>query len=225
MGAAAVEIADFVDFKLETVNHPRLFGFGLLVIVGGVVVDLGGLGLVSVEFLGRWIFEDKHETAIVGRPGEIVDILNGVRKLLGIAAEAVQEPDLRFAVVALGKKGKELAVGTPAGMGGRVGCGGERERVAAGCWDHPNACFVFVGLESSGVDRIGDPLAIGAELGIMDAEDAEVVVDRDWARRRGRELSRSGGRDCESGEDKREAMGLHRKTPGTGMKAIAKRGV
>jgi len=32
MGAAAVEVADFVGFELQAVDDPGLFGFGLLVI-------------------------------------------------------------------------------------------------------------------------------------------------------------------------------------------------
>ena len=36
MGAAAVEVADFVDFKLEAVDDPGPFGFGLFVIGVGV---------------------------------------------------------------------------------------------------------------------------------------------------------------------------------------------
>ena len=36
VGAAAVEVADFVEFELETVDDPGLFGFGLFVF--GVVI-------------------------------------------------------------------------------------------------------------------------------------------------------------------------------------------
>jgi len=75
--------------------------------------------------------------AAVGGPGEFFDILSGVSKLLGFAALAIEEPDLRFAFVAFGQESQEFAVGTPAWMGGRDAFGGHGEGFAAGSGDHP----------------------------------------------------------------------------------------
>jgi hypothetical protein len=36
MGTAAIEVAEFVDFELQAVDDPGLFGFGLFVVGVGV---------------------------------------------------------------------------------------------------------------------------------------------------------------------------------------------
>ena len=59
--------------------------------------------------------------------------------------------------------------------------GGKRNGIAAGSGDHPDAGFGFVCLKRGGVDLVGDPLGVGAELGVVDGLDAEVVVDGDGA--------------------------------------------
>jgi len=71
--------------------------------------------------------------------------------------------------------------------------GGESNGVAAGARDHPNALFVRVGLQDSGLDDVGDRLGVGAQLRVMNFTDPKVVVYRDgrgervgcWARANG----------------------------------------
>jgi len=117
--------------------------------------------------------------ATVGSPRKIFHILSCFSQLLGFAALAVEEPDLFFAFVAFGEESEELAVGTPARMLGGDAFGGHGEGFAAGGGDHPDAGFVLVSLERSFVDRVGDPLAVWAKLGVVDGLDLEVVVDGD----------------------------------------------
>src|ERR1700726_181471 len=98
MGTAAVEIADFVGLELEAIDYPGLASLGLFVLVIVVLFFVFRLGFGQLFFGG--VAEDYDQTAAVGRPGEIVDILRRPGEALGFAARAVQQPNLRFAFVA-----------------------------------------------------------------------------------------------------------------------------
>ena len=101
------------------------FSLSSVLRVGGGGRVSGGRGFVfrGVELVGRGILQDEDEAAGVGGPGEVVDVLNGVSELLGIAAEAIEKPDLGLAAIASGEEGDVFVVGGPAWVGG-----GERRR-------------------------------------------------------------------------------------------------
>jgi len=149
----------------------------------------------------------------IGRPSEINEIGNEVGEALSFTALAVEEPNLGFTSLAGRDEGEGLSVGAPAGMFGGDAFGGHGEGIAAGGGDHPDAGFGFVGLEGGFVDRVGDPLGIGAELGVVDGLDLEVVVDGDGARRgslgeRGKIIAKRRGAECTETErtDGREKL-------------------
>src|SRR5882724_13501973 len=80
VGAATVKIANFVDFELQAVDHPRLLGL-VFFFLRGFVVALFVLVLIFVpvpggfEFFGRGVAQDQAQAFAVGRPFEAVDIL------------------------------------------------------------------------------------------------------------------------------------------------------
>ena len=69
-----------------------------------------------------------------------------VGEVLGFATEAVEQPDLGLAFVALGKESDEFAVGAPAGVRRGDAFGGQGDGFAAGGGNHPDAFFVFVSI-------------------------------------------------------------------------------
>ncbi len=116
MSAEALQITNFIFLELIAVNHPGTLSFGLL------VLDLLALALLRGFFLGCFqvlrgrILQHQHQAFAVRRPGKIFYVLNGLGEALGLAALAVQQPDLGLALVALGKKCEILAVRAPARM-------------------------------------------------------------------------------------------------------------
>ncbi len=66
VSATAVEVADFVFFEMETVDHPGMrLGFGVFV-------------FRELEFVDGGILQNEDEAPAIGRPGEGIDVLNGV---------------------------------------------------------------------------------------------------------------------------------------------------
>src|SRR6266436_10241335 len=105
MGAAAVEVTDFVFLELQAVNHPGFLSLGLLFLFSARLLILI-LILCGFEFLGRGIAENQNEATSVRGPAEVIHVLRSVRQALSLPAEAVQKPDLGFAFVSGGKKGE-----------------------------------------------------------------------------------------------------------------------
>ncbi len=100
VGAAAIEVAHCVLFELDAVDHPRALGLGFL--AGGLLVFIVGIavpGCGAFQFLGAGIAEDQHQALAVWRPFVGVNVLDGIRNLLGLAAETIQEVELGLAVL------------------------------------------------------------------------------------------------------------------------------
>src|SRR6267378_1913685 len=121
--------------------------------------------------------------AAVRGPRKVVDILRGLGEALGLSAAETEEPGLGSAVVSFGEEGDGFAVGAPSRMRGGDSFGSERDGVAAGSRDHPDALFVLVGLEDGGLDGVGDPLCVRAQLRVVDGADPKIVVNGDGAGR------------------------------------------
>jgi hypothetical protein len=100
---------------------------------------------------------------------------------LCFTAAAIEEPDLALASVARGEKGEIFAVGAPSGVRGGDSFDGHGDGIAAMSGDYPEALLAFIFLKHAGSDGIGDPLAVGAQFGLSDIADLEVVVDGDAA--------------------------------------------
>src|ERR1700730_2213314 len=190
MGAAAVEIADFIGLELEAIDYPGLASLGLFVLVIVVLFFVFRLGFGQLFFGG--VAEDHDHTRAVGRPGEVVDILRRAGEPLSFAAGAIEEPDLRFAFVASGEKSEVLAVGTPARVGGGDAFGGERDGVATVSGNRPDALFGLIFFQKQSFYGVGHGLCVRAELGVGDFADLEEVVDRDGAGLHGGLLSVGG---------------------------------
>ena len=220
VGAAAVEIAVDVFLELQAIDDPGFVGFflfDLAVFVVSITFFVVGIffGFVAhgFQFFGRGITKDEGDAAAVGRPKEVFDVLGGVGKLFGFTAEAVEEPDLDFAVVASAKEGDGFAVWAPAGVGGGGVCSGEGDGIGkrgAGEreGEHPDAALVVVVLKGGGGDDVGEPFGIGAELRFLDVADAEGVVDGDGALAGGWRSGLLGeeiGWNAEQGEQRDEA--------------------
>ena len=129
MRTAAIKVTHLIEFELQTVDHPGLWRF--LLVLGFtfsgpgaasnllVFVFLGGF-----QFLRTGVAKNENELAAVWRPCKVLDILRGVCKALRVPAEPVEEPDLGLAFIASRKKSKELAIGTPSRVSGRNAVGG-----------------------------------------------------------------------------------------------------
>ena len=150
------------------------------------------------KILGSGIAKNENQAATVRRPCEVFHILNCFSELLSFAALAIEEPDLFLAFVAFGEEGEGFAVVAPARVLGGDAFGGHGEGVTARGGDHPDAGFGFVGFEAGFIDGVGDPLAVGAELRVVDGLDLEVVVYGDGAR--GGSLGRGGKRQAKRGD-------------------------
>src|SRR6266436_5299111 len=227
MGAAAVEVTDFVFLELQAVNHPGFLSLGLLFLFSArLLILILVLVLRGFEFLGRGIAENQNEATTVRGPGEVIHVLRSVRQALSLPAEAVQKPDLGFAFVSGGKKGEVLAVGAPAGMGGGNSFGGHGHRFAAANGNPPDALFVLVLLEEGRLDGVGDPLAVRAQLRVADLADLEVVVNRNRPRRGRGRLRVSGGRWDENCAEQDQPSGeLHQEDSFMGNRAETNRRV
>jgi len=144
MGAAALKIADFIDLELVAVDNPRALGFCLFVF--GVVVLAFGFGFRFrlLQFLRGRVLQHEDEAFAVGRPGKLFDVLDGIGDVLGFSAEAVQQPDLGLAFIALGKKGEKLVVRAPARMRRGNLLGSHGKGIPAGRRYHPDARLLLV---------------------------------------------------------------------------------
>jgi hypothetical protein len=156
---------------------------------------LGG----GFEFFGARVTKNESERAAVGRPNEVLHILRSAGETFRFAAADIEKPDLGLAFVACGKESDGFAVRTPARVGGGNARGGEGAAFAACDGSHPDAGFVLVLLERGSLHGVGNVLGVGAELGVADGFDLEIVVDGDGAKGGSGLLSQ----DCRSGYQNR----------------------
>ena len=99
MRTAAIKIADFILFELETVNDPGPLRLGFFLFLGlGALTPLFG----GFQFFRAWITKNQDEAAAVRGPRKVLDILGSVAEAFGFTAMARQEPDLLLALVASG---------------------------------------------------------------------------------------------------------------------------
>ena len=197
MCAAPVEIAHRVGLEAIAVDDEgrrsfrffrlRVLGVFLLIFIFVFIIAASRLvfffGFRLLQFFGSGITQHENETLAVGRPFEIIHILNRIGQLLRLAADAVEQPHLRLAFVAFGEECEIFSVRTPARMRRGNVFRGHHDGIAAASRRHPDARLGFVRLQHGGRDRVGHPLAILRDLGIAHVTDFEDVVHRDGARR------------------------------------------
>jgi hypothetical protein len=181
VGTATVDVADLVHFELQTIDYVGLGGLLLFLGGGFAFFVLGFFG--GFQLLGAGVAQDEDAATAIGRPGEVFDVLRGFSEALSFSAAKIKEPDLGLTLVAFREESDGFAIGAPAGMRGGDAFGGESDGIAAGARDHPDALFVFVGLEDGGLDDVGDGLSVGAQLRVMNFTDLKIVVNGDRARR------------------------------------------
>jgi hypothetical protein len=80
--------------------------------------------LSDFPFLRTGVTKNQNRLAAVERPGEVFYVRRRVCEALGLAPEAVEQPDLGLAFIAGGEEGDELAIGAPAGVRGGGAFGG-----------------------------------------------------------------------------------------------------
>ncbi len=174
MLAEAIEVARAVPFEVIAVDDDRRLGLAL--------PAFHLLGLV-----GRVLLADDEDQALaVRRPDVVVDTALDLGEPQGLAAPAVEEPDLGAELLFLlgaagGEESQVAAVGAPAGRGFAVRARGQPDLLAAVPGDHPQVGVALVLLEVGRADGVGDPFSVGRALGIADALDLEQVVERDRA--------------------------------------------
>src|SRR6266478_344414 len=177
MGTAAVQIADSVALELKTVDDERRRSFRLGSGGGLVFVLLFG----GFQVLGLGITKDQNQTSAVRGPFKVVNALGTVGEVSGFATEAIEKPNLGLAIVSSGEKGNVLAVGAPARVGGGDAFGGQGNGITAVIRDHPETLLILVFLKHAGAHSVCDPLAIGAQFGLRDFADLEIIVNGDVA--------------------------------------------
>src|SRR6266436_2672903 len=177
MGTAAVQIADSVALELKTVDDERRRSFRLGSGGGLVFVLLFG----GFQVLGLGITKDQNQTSAVRGPFKVVNALGTVGEVSGFATEAIEKQNLGLAIVSSGEKGNVLAVGAPARVGGGDAFGGQGNGITAVIRDHPETLLILVFLKHAGAHSVCDPLAIGAQFGLRDFADLEIIVNGDVA--------------------------------------------
>src|SRR5271168_2309083 len=203
VGTAAVQVTVNVFLKLQTVDDPRLVGFFLFIaiVVGVVVIFI--FVFCFIEFFAGGIAKDERHAMAVGGPQEIVHVLRGIGKFFGFAAEAIEPPNLGFAVVASGEKGEVFTIGAPARVRGGSVFGSQSDGFTWGAsvrdGKHPDTLLGAVVFELASAYGVGEPFSVRAELGFVDVADLEDVVDDDGT---GRLLSGKGTRQEEKHEEK-----------------------
>src|SRR5579862_9355686 len=99
MGAAAVNVADVIVLELQAVNHPWRLGLGLFL---STIVAILGFPGGRLDLLRRRIAKNQNQLFAVGRPLEVLHILNRLGEALRLTALAIQHVDLGLLLVSLG---------------------------------------------------------------------------------------------------------------------------
>ena len=117
---------------MKAVDNPGALRLGFLGSGSLVVSLLLTLTRRGFQLFGGRIAQNQDQALAVGRPAEVFDVLDGLGELLGLAAQPIEEVDLRLALVTLGKKGEKLVVGRPAGVIRGDAFRGQRDGIATG---------------------------------------------------------------------------------------------
>src|SRR5713226_7206587 len=129
MGAATIEVADGVLFKVEAIDDERRrrlrLGGGLFLVFVLVFVCDG------FEILRLGVAENEYKTRAVRGPFEIVNALSCFCEALRFPTAAIEEPHLVFASVASREEGEEFAIRAPAGMRRGKAFGSQGNGIAA----------------------------------------------------------------------------------------------
>src|SRR4029077_1281590 len=139
------EVADLVLLELEAVDHD-----------GG-----GGLGLRGVG-----VADHEGQPLAVGCPHVILDVAGEARELATFAPRAVEQPELRVLVLAARQEREPAPIRAPARRALALLGIGEAQRAGAVPARHPHRGGLFVLDRIDPGHGIGDPGAVGGELGI-----------------------------------------------------------
>ena len=132
------------------------------------------------------IAHHEHQARAVGRPLVVVDAALDVGELLGLAAGAIEQPDLRalllLVLVAARRREREvLAVRAPPRTRLAVLARRELHGPRAVPAHHPDVAVALVLLDVRRPHGVGDPVAVGRDLRVRDALELAQVVQGERA--------------------------------------------
>src|SRR5262249_37658186 len=149
---------------------------------------------------------DEGDVLAVGRPNAAGCLGAEAGQLPGLAAVEGDDPQLS-AAAAVGLEQQMLAVGRPARVAVLLAGVRQLARFALAVGrGQPDAGGDAVVLQADRADDVRDKFAVGADLRVADALEAEQVVDLHGALAGGLRRSRGGGRAQHQSENKDEAL-------------------
>ena len=134
------------------------------------------------------VADHEHEACAVWRPLVVRDPALDVGELFRLAAQPVQQPDLRSLlllrlVAPRREEGEVLVVGAPARRAfAGVGQRGEADPVGAVPAHHPEVAVAAVLLDVNRAHRVRDPTPVRGDLRVPDAPHLREIVERQRAR-------------------------------------------